>query len=73
VVETIPQSSVSNLVAADSKRNRIFVPEAAPVTVVGADGDTTTIGSGICGTNNGCVAVYVDDVDAAGADAGHDR
>jgi hypothetical protein len=30
----------------------------APVAVVGSGGDTTTVGAGICGTNNGCVAVY---------------
>jgi hypothetical protein len=26
--------------------------------VVGAGGDTTTVGAAICGTSNGCVAVY---------------
>ena len=44
--------------AADSKRNRIFVGQVAPVAVVGSGGDTTTVGAGICGTSNGCVAVY---------------
>lgn len=63
LIETIPQSSASNSVAADPRFNHIFVPEAAPVAVVGPSGDTTTVGAGICGTNNGCVAVYVHDVD----------
>jgi hypothetical protein len=58
LIETIPQSSGSHSVAADSKRNRIFVPQSAPVSVVGAGGDTTAVGAGICGSNNGCVAVY---------------
>jgi hypothetical protein len=51
-------------VAADSKRNLIFVPQVAPSTVVGAGGDTTPVGAGICGTTNGCVAVYVHHVDS---------
>jgi hypothetical protein len=63
LVETVPQSSASNSVAADARRNRIFVPEAAPVAVVGTGGDTTNVGAEICGTNNGCVAVYVHDID----------
>jgi hypothetical protein len=63
LIETIPQSSGSHSVAADSKRNRIFVPESAPVSVVGSGGDTTTVGAGICGSTNGCVAVYSHDVD----------
>jgi hypothetical protein len=58
LIEKVPQSSNSHSVAADSERNRIFVPQVAPVAVVGAGGDTTTVGAGICGTNNGCVAVY---------------
>ena len=29
----------------------------------GAGGDTTTVGAGICGSTNGCVAVYMHDVD----------
>src|SRR5262249_32429648 len=63
LIETIPQSSGSHSVAADSKLNRIFVPQVAPVAVVGSGGDTTTVGAGICGTNSGCVAVYQHDVD----------
>lgn len=46
--------------AANSQRNRIFVPQAAPATLVGNGGNTTTIGQEICGSMNGCVAVYVD-------------
>src|SRR5712692_7596622 len=63
LIETVPQSSGSHSVAADSKRNLIFVPQSAPVAVVGAGGDTTTVGAGICGSTNGCVAVYMHDVD----------
>jgi hypothetical protein len=63
LIETIPQSSASHSVAADSKRNSIFVPQAAPVAVVGAGGDTTAVGAGICGGTTGCVAVYAHDVD----------
>jgi hypothetical protein len=58
LIEKVPQSANSHSVAADSRRNRIFVPQVAPVAVVGAGGDTTTVGAGICGTNSGCVAVY---------------
>jgi hypothetical protein len=64
LIETVPQSSGSHSVAADSKRNLIFVPQSAPVAVVGAGGDTTNVGAGICGSNNGCVAVYSHHVDA---------
>ena len=63
LIETIPQSSGSHSVAADSKLNRIFVPQVAPVAVVGTGGDTTAVGAGICGSNSGCVAVYQHDVD----------
>jgi hypothetical protein len=58
LIEKVPQSSNSHSVAADSKRNLIFVPEAAPASVVGSGGDTTTVGAGICGTSSGCVAVF---------------
>jgi hypothetical protein len=58
LIETIPQSSGSHSVAADSTLNRIFVPQVAPSSVVGSGGDTTTTGAGICGSTNGCVAVY---------------
>jgi hypothetical protein len=59
LIETIPQSSGSHSVAADCKRNRIYVPQVAPAAVVGSGGDTTTVGAGICGSNAGCVGVYV--------------
>jgi hypothetical protein len=70
LIETIPQSSGSHSVAADSKRNRIFVPQSRPVIVPGDGGDTTTVGAGICGGTHGCVAVYQHDVDED--DDGHD-
>jgi hypothetical protein len=63
LIETVPQSSGSHSVAADSKRNLIFVPQSAPVAVVGVGGDTTDVGAGICGSDNGCIGVYVHDVD----------
>ncbi len=75
LIETIPQSSGSHSVAADSKRNLIFVPQNAPAaafpTGTGGNGDTTAVGAGICGTANdatgtGCIGVFVHDVD-------HDR
>jgi hypothetical protein len=71
LIETIPQSSGSHSVAADSKRNLIFVPQSAPVRIVGAGGDTTTVGEQICGSTNGCIGVYVHHVDHDGDD--HDR
>ena len=71
-IESIPQSSNSHSVAADSERNLIFVPQVAPVAVVGAGGDVTTVGQGICGGTNGCVAVYKHDVDEDDDDD-HDR
>jgi hypothetical protein len=63
LIEKVPQSSNSHSVAADSRRNLIFVPQVAPAAVVGSGGDTTAVGAGICGSTNGCVAVYVHDVD----------
>jgi hypothetical protein len=79
LIETIPQSSGSHSVAADSKRNLIFVPQSAPVAVVGAGGDTTGptsnglggVGAGICGSNSGCIGVFVHHVDHDRDD--HDR
>ena len=62
LIETIPQGSGSHSVAADCKRNTIFVPQVAPVSVVGSGGDITTVGQQICGSTNGCVAVYIHDV-----------
>jgi hypothetical protein len=67
LIETIPQSSGSHSVAADSKRNLIFVPQNAPVAAVGAGGDTTDVGAGICGSNN------VHDVDKDKDDDDRDR
>jgi hypothetical protein len=58
LIEKIPQSSNSHSVAADSERNRIFVPQVAPASVVGSGGDTTTVATGICDSDNGCIAVY---------------
>jgi hypothetical protein len=58
LIEKVPQSSNSHSVAADSKRNLIFVPQVGTAAVVGSGGDTTPVGAGICGTNNGCVAVF---------------
>jgi hypothetical protein len=63
LIEKIPQSSNSHSVAADARHNKIFVPQVAPVAVVGSGGDGTTVGAGICGSTNGCVAVYKHDVD----------
>jgi hypothetical protein len=63
LIETVPQSSGSHSVAADCKRNKIFVPQVAPASVVGSGGDTTTVGAGICGSTNGCVAVYIHETD----------
>lgn len=70
LIETIPTSSGSHSVAADSRRNLIFVPQVAPLAVVGTGGDTTTNGAAICGTQNGCVAVYEHDVDEDDEDHG---
>lgn len=59
LLEKIPQSSASHSVAADSFRNKVFVPQVAPRSVVGIGGDVTNVGATICGTMKGCVAVYV--------------
>jgi hypothetical protein len=68
LIETIPQSSGSHSVAADSKRNLIFVPQtytsaatAVPLgdqNFTGAVNSSPTVGQLICGTTNGCIAVY---------------
>jgi len=72
LVETIPQSSGSHSVAADSKRNLIFVPNIwtrpAGTTVPAGDANTiaggpTTVGQLLCGGVNGCIAVYRHNVD----------
>ncbi len=46
LIEKIPQSQNSHSVAADSKRNLIFVPQVGSFEVVGSGGDTTTVGAG---------------------------
>jgi hypothetical protein len=72
LIESIPQSSNSHSVAADSKRNRIFVPQVqccGPTNVIGGDTNTTagpnspTVGQLLCGSSAGCIAVYQHDVD----------
>jgi hypothetical protein len=74
LIEKVPQSSGSHSVAADSELNRIFVPQVAPVAVVGVGGDTTTVGAGICGqATNGCIAVYKHHVPGRDDDDGHDH
>ena len=68
LIETIPQSSNSHSVAADSKRNLIFVPQVQ-FGVIGGDTNFTngagspTVGQLLCGSSNGCIAVYQHDVD----------
>jgi hypothetical protein len=72
LIETIPQSSGSHSVAADSQRNLIFVPQtytSAPTAVPLGDQNFTdsskslTVGQLICGSTAGCIAVYKHDVD----------
>jgi hypothetical protein len=71
LVETIPQSSGSHSVAADGKRNLIFVPQiwTRPAGAIPAgdantiDGGTATVGELLCGGTNGCVVVYRHNVD----------
>jgi LVIVD repeat len=58
LLEAIPQSGASHSVAADRRRHEVFVPQVAPSSVVGIGGDKTPVGAGICGGNNGCIAVY---------------
>ena len=67
LIETIPQSSGSHSVAADSERDLIFIPQvytSAPTAVPLGDQNFTagagkpTVGQLICGTPNGCIAVY---------------
>ena len=75
LIEKVPQSSGSHSVAADSELNRIFVPQVGTVAVVGIGGDTTPtgVGAGICGTNNGCIAVYKHHVRDHDDDDDHDH
>ncbi len=72
LIEKIPQGQNSHSVAADSKRNLIFVPQTGPTPAV-PNGDTTDVGAGICGGNNGCVAVYSHHVDRDRDDRDRDR
>jgi hypothetical protein len=67
LIETIPQSSGSHSVAADSKRNLILVPQtytSSPTAVPLGDQNFTagagsaTVGQLICGSTDGCIAVY---------------
>lgn len=66
LIETIPSSSGSHSVAADAKRNLIFLPQiySRPAGALPA-GDANTIGGGpatvgalVCGSADGCVVVY---------------
>jgi hypothetical protein len=74
LVKKIPQSSNSHSVAADEKRNLIFVPQVA-FGVIGGDTNTTdgagtpTVGQLLCGTNSGCIAVYHHKIDDEDDDA----
>ncbi len=79
LIEKIPSSSNSHSVAADAQRNKIFLPEVASV---GAGSDTNGVSLGVCGGSNGCVAVYIHNVDQDddhdddhhdGDDHGHDN
>lgn len=75
LIETIPQSSGSHSVAADSERNLIFVPQtytSSPTAVPLGDQNFTagpgspTVGQLICGTANGCIAVYASPIKEVG-------
>src|SRR5579864_9430940 len=78
LIETIPQSSGSHSVAADSKRNLVFVPQtytSAPTAVplgdqnfTGTPNSSPTVGQLVCGTTDGCVAVYTNRGDDEGED-----
>jgi hypothetical protein len=65
-VQTIPQSSDSHSVAADSSRNLIFVPQVA-TGIIGGDTNTTagsgsaTVGQLLFGSSAGCIVVYKHD------------
>lgn len=78
LIETIPQSSGAHSVAADSERNLIFVPQtytSGPTAVplgdqnfTGAVNASPTVGQLICGSTNGCIAVYKHGDDEGGDD-----
>jgi hypothetical protein len=68
LIETIPQGTGSHSVAADSRRNEIYVPQNA--------NDVSGVAAGLCGGTNGCVAVYKhgeNDGDDEDGDQGGDR
>ena len=71
LIESIPQSSGAHSVAADSRRNLVFVPQSytRPAGTIPA-GDANTIAGGpatvgelLCGGIDGCVVVYRHDED----------
>ena len=75
LIEAIPQSSGAHSLAVDSDRNLIFVPQtytsAAGVFPLGdqnltAGAGSPTVGQLICGTSNGCIAVYRSGVNGSG-------
>jgi hypothetical protein len=74
LVKTIPQSSGSHSVAADEKRNLIFVPQVA-TGILGGDTNTTggagtpTVGQLLCNSSAGCIVVYHHKVDDQDDDA----
>src|SRR5262249_27584476 len=79
LIETIPQSSGSHSVAADSNRNRIFVPQTfSDVTGLNHDTNTTagpgspTVGALLCGSQNGCVVVYRHNVEEEENEGDHE-
>lgn len=83
LIETIPQSSGSHSVAADSERNLIFVPQtytSAPTAIPLGDQNFTsgpgssTVGQLTCGTTDGCIVVYIHrtDDEEQGADQDHE-
>ena len=82
LIETIPQSSGSHSVAADSKHNLIFVPEtytSSPTAIPLGDQNFTagvgspTVGQLICGTTNGCIAVYIHHVEEGHGGGGEEE
>ena len=75
LVEAIPQSSGGHSVAVDPDRNLIFVAQtytsAAGVFPLGdqnltAGAGSPTVGQLICGTSNGCIAVYKSGLTSSG-------
>ena len=64
LIGTIPQGTGSHSVAVDSQRNFIYVGQVVPKNVNGppgaGGGDTTGNSAQLCGTSNGCVVAYFD-------------